>query len=225
MSRRSRTTRGALAAGTLALGTLAAGCSSLSGAGGAPASPPAGSTTASTTGSTTVVAPPTTATSTSPDTGSSNGATSSTAACQTGHLKVSLGKGTAGAGHGYAPIEFTNAGSQACTIVAWPGVSYVAGDDGHQVGAAATREGGRGTVTTLRPGETASAALDRVEVRNFAESDCHLTAVRGLRIYPPHNTASVFLPLSGAHGCAASSLPGGQYQLAIKSVTPSAGTD
>jgi hypothetical protein len=99
-------------------------------------------------------------------------------------------------------------------------VSYVAGDDGHQVGPAAAREGEKGDPVTLNPGQVGFATVGFVNVRNYDEAACQPTPVKGLRVYPPHETASVFVPMDGAEGCAAN--PPGQ-QLIVMAVRP--GTD
>ena len=88
----------------------------------------------------------------------------------------------------------------------------MAGDDGHQVGPAAFREGTKGAVVSLAPGETAFATVGFTQVHNFDPNVCKPTPVRGLRVYPPHDTASMFLPLQGT-GCAGN-LPG--QQLSVK---------
>jgi hypothetical protein len=128
--------------------------------------------------------------------------------CKAGELKLSIGRGDAAAGTAYRPLRFTNAGQRTCTMQGFPGVSYVAGDDGHQVGPAAFREGTKGAVVSLAPGETAFATVGFTQVHNFDPNVCKPTPVRGLRVYPPHDTASMFLALEGT-GCAGTP-PGNQ---------------
>ncbi len=83
----------------------------------------------------------------------------------------------------------------------FPGVSYVAGDDGHQVGPAAQMSGERGVEVSIPPGVSATTELQLVQVRNFDAAVCRPTAVRGLRVYPPGDTASLFVVAAGT-GCA-----------------------
>ncbi len=128
--------------------------------------------------------------------------------CKAAELKLSIGHGDAAAGTTFRPLRFTNSGSRTCTIQGFPGVSYVAGDDGHQVGPAAFREGTKGAPVSLAPNETAFATVGFVQVHNFDPNVCKPTAVRGLRVYPPHETASLFLALDGT-GCAGTP-PGNQ---------------
>jgi uncharacterized protein DUF4232 len=136
--------------------------------------------------------------------------------CTTGELSVSLGEGGAAAGSVYRPLIFTNTSSHTCELRGFPGVSYVAGDDGHQVGPAAAMSGERGGQVPIPPGGTAQAQLQLVNVQNYDPADCHPVPVRGLRIYPPGDTASLFVQLDGT-GC--STTPPGN-QLSIQTITP-----
>ncbi len=137
--------------------------------------------------------------------------------CKSGDVKLSLGQGDSGAGSTYRPLLITNASSEPCTIQGFPGVSYVAGADGHQVGKDAFREGTKGNAVKLNPGQTAAADIQFVNVRNFDPATCQPTPVKGLRIYLPQETASNFVPSDGT-GCAGTKIPGNQ--LAVKTVHP-----
>jgi hypothetical protein len=120
--------------------------------------------------------------------------------CTTAELSVSLGQGDAGAGSVMQPLVFTNTGSRTCELRGFPGVSYVAGDDGHQVGPAAEMSGDRGPEVPIAPRGTAVAPLRLANVLNFDEAACRPTPVRGLRVYPPGDTASIFVATQG-QGC------------------------
>jgi len=121
--------------------------------------------------------------------------------CTAANLRLSLGQGDAAMSHVYLPLQFTNTGSTACVIVGFPGVSYVTGDNGQQVGAPAVRDGSIGAQVTLAPGQMASATVTEVQVGVFDASVCQPTAVRGLRVYAPDDTASMFIAQSTT-GCA-----------------------
>jgi hypothetical protein len=136
--------------------------------------------------------------------------------CKAAGLKLGVSDTEGAAGTIYRHLRFTNTGSVPCTIQGFPGVSYVTGDDGRQVGAAAVRVGDKGAVITLAPGATAQAAVGFTQVGNFDAAVCQPTPVRGLRIYPPHDTASMYLPLEGT-GCAGN-VPG--QQLSVRTVEP-----
>lgn len=136
--------------------------------------------------------------------------------CTTAELTGSLGPAGAGAGSVFVTILFTNKGNRTCELAGYPGVSYVAGDDGHQVGPAAARSGPAGGVVSLAPGKAAAAKLQLANVQNFPTADCQPTPVRGLRIYPPDETSAMFLPRDGT-GCAKTP-PGPSQQLQIQAV-------
>lgn len=134
--------------------------------------------------------------------------------CKAGDVKLSLGKGDAAAGTVYRKLIITNVSGHQCTIQGFPGVSYVTGADGHQVGEAAFRDGVKGELVLLNNGESASADMGFVNVRNYDEQICKPTETRGLRVYLPQETTANFLAFPGL-GCAGK-IPGNQ--LTIKTV-------
>ena len=121
--------------------------------------------------------------------------------CATAALRLSLGQGDSGAGHHYVPIRFTNTGAP-CSISGYPGVSYYAGNDRHQVGDAAVREPGAVPRLVLHRGESAWAWVDQINIDVYDPAPCGPTPVTGLRVYPPGNTVPVLLPEPGARACA-----------------------
>jgi hypothetical protein len=137
--------------------------------------------------------------------------------CKAGDVQLSLGQGDAGAGSVYRPLLIKNVTAKPCIIQGFPGVSYVAGADGHQVGKDAFRDGTKGNAVKLNPGQTAVADIQFVNVQNFDPGTCQPTPVKGLRIYLPQETASNFVPSDGT-GCASTKIPGNQ--LAVKTVHP-----
>lgn len=197
------TTRRLAAAGIAGAALLLAGCSSGTDEvnGGTPAASGAPTTAAPATASTTAATSPS-------GEGSLN--------CPTASLRITLGDGDAGAGSSYRPLLFTNTGGSTCQLRGFPGVSYVTGDDGQQVGPAAAMSGERGGEVRLVPGGSAAARLQLVDVQNFDAATCRPTPVRGLRVYPPGNTQSAFVPF-GTTGCAAEQLPGNQ--LSVQTMT------
>jgi hypothetical protein len=136
------------------------------------------------------------------------------AVCTVRDLDVSLGAEEGTAGTMYRALVFTNTGDRTCVIQGFPGVSFVTGDDGHQVGEAAARVGDKGPPVTLKPGGKANSAVGFVNIGNFDPVVCQPTAVRGLRVYPPHGRSSEFVPFETT-GCAGD-LPGSQ--LTVRSV-------
>ena len=139
--------------------------------------------------------------------------------CRSTALSVTLGSSEGATGTVYASLKFTNDGQIPCVLHGFPGVSYVGGDNGAQVGPAAERDGVKGAAISLPHSGVASAQLAMVQVLNYDAAVCHPTPVKGLRVYPPGETASVFVPLKGT-GC--SSTPPGP-QLRIKTIQPSPG--
>jgi hypothetical protein len=103
-----------------------------------------------------------------------------------------LGSSEGAAGTIYYQLVFRNTGDITCFVQGYAGVSFVAGADGHQVGAAATRVAGSAPNVMLSPQQEAVATLAIVDATNFG-SPCGLTEVLGLRVYPPDNTAALFV--------------------------------
>lgn len=187
-----------LAIPLLAAGVLAAGCAASS---TSPAASPSGTSSADTS-ATNAVSP------TSTSAAGSDSVASGTSACTSGDLQVSLGGGVgAGMSQNHTGLQLRNIGSSACTLYGYPGVSWVAGADGHQVGAAAVRQadpsGSAEKTVTLAPGGVASAPLDIVDASVFSPSQCKPVPVRGLRVYPPGEKAALFVSLptqAGGYG-------------------------
>ena len=138
---------------------------------------------------------------TAPAGGGGSGGTGGSGECKAASLRLSLGQGDAAMSHDYVPLQFTNTGKTSCVLVGFPGVSYVTGDNGQQVGAPAVRDGSIGAQVTLAPGQMASAIVTELQVGVFDPAACQPTAVRGLRVYAPDDTASMFIAQSTT-GCA-----------------------
>ncbi|WP_285591965.1 DUF4232 domain-containing protein [Actinomycetospora sp. NBRC 106378] len=134
--------------------------------------------------------------------------------CTTASLAVTLGAAEGAAGSSYQPLVFTNTGSAVCTLQGFPGVSHVAGDDGHQVGPMAAETGEPGSPVALAPGDSAHATVRTADA--FGPGRCDPTAVRGLRVYPPGESTAAFVPRSGT-SCA-----GDVVTLRVRSVRPDA---
>lgn len=198
-----RTTRLTMtAAAACAAAALLAGCSTT------PAPAPDGPVIGSSTAPTPTTAPAAGPATTAPASGGTTEGGGNPDRCTTAELTGSITDGDAGAGSRFATLVLTNSGSRACELTGFPGVSYVAGDDGHQVGPAAAMEGPRGPEVRLAVGASAGAPLRLVNVQNYDAAACSPTPVKGLRVYPPGDTASLFVPMEGT-GCA-STPPGDQ---------------
>lgn len=173
------------------LGALGLGMAVLGGCAGGAAAPPVATVT---------VPAPTTA-SPSPVVGAAAGSDAGTTGatlvppnCPTGQLTLRLGDGGGAAGSLVRPLVFTNAGSSTCRLRGFPGVSFVAGDDGHQVGPAAVEDGPRAGQVDLAPGQSAHVEMRIANHLNYDDATCAPTAVRGFRVYPPGDTAAAYVP-------------------------------
>ncbi|WP_425429042.1 DUF4232 domain-containing protein [Streptomyces vietnamensis] len=103
------------------------------------------------------------------------------------------------AGSIYATLVFTNRSTATCTMTGYPGVSYVA-QNGVQSGNAAVRQPGTITTVTLPPGGRAKAQLrDANGISGYDPARCKLSPAEGLRIYPPDQTAALFVPWKTEH--------------------------
>jgi hypothetical protein len=187
-----RASRLALTAVALASLALIAGCSSSS------SQPTSGSTAASSTS-----APATGAAGTSPSGGNtpavtapSSAAAAGAAPCATSSLDLKQGLAQGYAGGVYEVIDFTNTSSSTCTLFGYPGVSLVSGPPYVQIGVPAKRSTGSSPVKqiTLAPGATANALLQIVDALNFPSTTCGPVKATALKIYPPNQTAPVYLP-------------------------------
>lgn len=119
--------------------------------------------------------------------------------CATSALKVTVptGNGNAAAGSAYYPIDFANVSASSCTLYGFPGVSFVTAQGGSQIGPAATRNPAVAkTLVTLAPGQTVHAELQVVDAENYPAADCGLVSAHWLKIYPPNQTAAVYVSFS-----------------------------
>ncbi len=116
-------------------------------------------------------------------------------ACPNGSLKVTQGLGQGYAGGTYEVIDFTNTSGSTCTLYGYPGVSLVSGPPYVQLGLAAKRSTTTAaTLITLAPGDVANATLQIVDALNFPTATCSPAAATDLQVYPPGQTAAVYLP-------------------------------
>lgn len=146
-------------------------------------------------------------------TGGSGTGTARTPRCHTADLRVSVQPDPDGGamGHHGEDLLFTNTSGHRCTLYGYPGVSWVAGDDGSQVNDAFQRSGGPKKTVTLTAGSVAHATIILVTAEAYDDADCHPAQVRGYRVYPPDETASVFVSAPQT-ACAAKGTGVGQVQ-------------
>lgn len=196
---------GAIAATVIA---LTAGCTSQrnTGATSTTAVPISSSATDTSTGTSATAAPDTT----------TPGGQEHTPECKAANLKLGLSNLVGGAlGHTTQVLQFTNVGRTTCVMVGFPGVSYVTGSDGRQVGEPAVREGARGRPVTVAPGQTASALITTVNPDHFDASTCKPTQIRGFRVYAPDDTTAMYVARPNTTVCASNP---GEPTLEVQSV-------
>lgn len=190
------TTRRAFASSAL-LGAamLAAAC----GAASPGAGPTAGTTPASASATPGTVAPSARSASPSASASASQSPPASAAAAFTGctpdqlRATVDTSQSSGAAGSIYFPLDFVNVSSRSCTMYGYPGVSFVTGPSGSQIGRAAARDPVvPATTVTLAPGATAHATLQVAEAGNYAASQCRPVTAHWLKIYPPDQYSAVF---------------------------------
>jgi hypothetical protein len=93
-------------------------------------------------------------------------------------------------------LELSNVSGHACTLFGFPGVSAL-GAGAKQVGSAAIRNRSHpATLVTLQPGGTSHVELRVTDVSAIPASACHPVKAEGLRVYPPNDTRSEFVPLT-----------------------------
>jgi Protein of unknown function (DUF4232) len=211
-----RASAGALAStcGMIAVCALVAACGSTAAPGAAPAqsvtSRP-GSGSAGSTSSTATAVAGTTASSTP-------AASAGTAGCLASGLQAQLGASQGTAGTIYQVLVLTNTSTSSCTLYGYPGVSFVNGQGGSQVGAPATRNPAvKAAPLTLAPGGKANALLAVHDAGAYP--DCRLTNVDWLRIYPPGDFGSLYVQYK-AQTCANTA----KSILTVTAVGPGAGS-
>ena len=178
----------------IAMAGLAGAAGLLAGCGTAttPAASPSTSASA-TTPATSPSAAATQASSPAPTPGPSS---AGVAACATSalHVAVPSGSGNAAAGSSYYPIQFSNTSSSPCTLYGYPGVSFVGAVGGSQIGAPATRNSALAAkLISLSPGQTVHATLQVVDAMNYPSGDCGPVTAHWLKIYPPNQTAPIYV--------------------------------
>ncbi len=108
------------------------------------------------------------------------------------HVKLGLSQGTAGSV--YQVIDFTNTSGSDCSMFGYPGVSFVTGPGGSQIGAPATRNPASSPKPiTLAPGQVVNSVLQVVDAGNYPAKDCLPVTVHWLKIYPPGDFSPLYL--------------------------------
>jgi hypothetical protein len=120
-------------------------------------------------------------------------------ACSTADLSVwvNLSAGSAAAGTDSWPLDFTNTGSHACTLFGYPGVSFVTGPSGSQIGQPASRNPAvTPTTVILSPGGTAHVTIQVVDALNYTKSTCQPVTAHWLKVFPPGQFTALYVKFS-----------------------------
>jgi hypothetical protein len=123
----------------------------------------------------------------------SSSAPTEPALCKAANLKVTEdSSGGGAAGSVYSQLILTNSGAEPCLLRGFPGVSLTADANGAPIGAPARQDGSSPVADVLlAPGKAGAADMRYTQAGNFP--DCTVTQAAGYRIYPPEDTASLFL--------------------------------
>ncbi len=112
--------------------------------------------------------------------------------CLASGLQAQLGAAQGTAGTIYQVIVLTNTSASSCTLQGYPGVSFVTGPGGHEIGAPATRNPAVAvTQLTVPAGGKANVLLAVHDAGAFG--GCRLTSADWLRIYPPGDYGSLYV--------------------------------
>jgi Protein of unknown function (DUF4232) len=112
--------------------------------------------------------------------------------CLASDLQAQLGASQGTAGTIYQVIVLVNTSSSTCTLYGYPGVSFVTGVGGAQIGAPASKSATQASsLVSLAPGAKANALLAVHDAGAFP--NCKVTGTDWLRIYPPGDYGSVYV--------------------------------
>ena len=182
------------AAALLCTGALAAACGSTSsGNNSAAGSQPSSAVSSATPAGPASPVPPSTTGATTPATPPS---TPSAPACSTADLSgtVNTSQGGAAAGSTYYPLNLTNTSKSSCYLFGYPGVSFVTGPSGSQIGQPASRNPAVAPATViLAPGGTAHVTIQVVDALNYSKSDCQPVTAHWLKVFPPGQFTALYV--------------------------------
>ncbi len=127
--------------------------------------------------------------------------------CTTGQLALTLSGQNGAAGSTYVTLDLRNTAASACTLNGYPGVSYVGGGNGTQIGASAARDPSTPIATiTVGAGQSAQSELRLIDPYVFDSAACNLQPTQGFRVYPPGQTTAAFVNDPG-EACSSTTLP------------------
>ena len=102
--------------------------------------------------------------------------------------------GGAAAGSTYYPLNLTNTSKSSCYLFGYPGVSFVTGPSGSQIGQPASRNPAVAPSTViLPPGGTAHVTIQVVDALNYSKSDCQPVTAHWLKVFPPGQFTALYV--------------------------------
>jgi hypothetical protein len=111
--------------------------------------------------------------------------------CQASGLAAHLGASQGAAGTMYQVVVLTNTSSASCTLYGYPGVSFVTGLGGSQIGRPATKNAlVARSLVTLKPGGKANVLL---AVHDAGAYGCKIIVVHWLKIFPPGDFNAIYM--------------------------------
>jgi Protein of unknown function (DUF4232) len=114
--------------------------------------------------------------------------------CLATSLTGSLGTSQGAAGTIYTDLVLTNSSAASCMLYGYPGVSFVTGPGGTQIGAPANRNPiSPVTQVTLAAGGQANVLIALTDVGVYPPSACQPTTVSWLRVFPPGDYGSIYV--------------------------------
>jgi hypothetical protein len=184
---------------------------------GSTAAPSAGGTTTKTVTATPHAGTPSPSASADPAPSSSSAAP----ACATAILHLRLGASNGAAGSTVIPLEFINESNQPCALYGYPGVSFVTKVGGGQIGNPASRDpASAASQVTLAASGTAHALLQVAVAQNYPTAKCHPVTAHWLKVYPPGQTAPLYVNFTSST-CTAKSI----HVLSVQTVQPGNGNN
>lgn len=145
--------------------------------------------------------------------------------CPASTLRVTVdkAKGSGAAGTSYVPLDFTNISSHSCDLYGFPGVSFVTGSGGSQIGSPASRQTTFGAqAVTLASGATAHAWLGIADAGNFPAASCQPVTAHWLKVYPPDQTQALYTQFTTT--VCSKKVTGGSTPLTILPIRPGSGS-
>src|SRR2546423_6965603 len=120
--------------------------------------------------------------------------------CVSAQLTVSVGPGPNAAGHVGLLVVFTNTGAAPCTMSGYPGVSFMTGPSGTQIGDPAQRVGTPRGPVILAPQGRSHANLLLNQVGNYSADGCKPVQAGRVRGDPPDEQTPLYAS-SARPGC------------------------